>query len=627
MIHKMKSFQIRLRREKSKVNNFKSIFAGLLSCVFIFSIILSTNCFAQNINFEVSVDKAKVSLVSSFQLNLNFYGTQDVPAPALPDIDGFNCRYLGPSTQISVVNGKVSSSITHVYTLLPLKTGVFTIPSFSVQYGGKSYASKPITVEVIQEAQANQSQTEQESSCEETVKSLEDKIFLVMEVDKNKAYVNEIIPVKIKLYINKLPARDIQYPELKHQGFSVDKFSEYTQHQEVLNDIMYDVIEFNTNIFALSSGEFKFGPAELKCNLIVKKTKAKSSSPFPNEDFFDNFFGLYEQYPLSLKSVSIPISIIELPQENKPADSNGAIGDYQFYVEANPKEVKVGDPITLKMIVSGKGNFRTVNNLSLDFKDDFKVYEPEIKQDTTTKTFEQVIIPKNEKVEQIPEISFSFFNPQAQEYKTIIKGPIAIKVNPIPAEEKIKVLGATEKTEEIILKKETFGMDISYIKDAPGKFKRKGEFLCKNKWFILSQIIPVWAIILTLIFKKRKERIKADARYGRRLRASRMVKRNLSRTQHLLNAEKSTEFFDAVFKTLREYIGDKFHLSIGGITVNIIEELKIRNVDHKSLEKLKICFDNCDIVRYAPATIKKEQMTVTFRLLQEIIDEFERVKT
>ena len=70
-----------------------------------------------------------------------------------------------------------------------------------------------------------------------------------MQVGKKRLYVNETTPLVIKLYVNGLAIRDIQYPQFPHQGFSVDKFATPRQYQETLNGIGYDVIEFNTNIF------------------------------------------------------------------------------------------------------------------------------------------------------------------------------------------------------------------------------------------------------------------------------------------------------------------------------------------------------------------------------------------
>jgi len=69
---------------------------------------LTFTCFAKDINFEVTVDRNKTSLGSSLQLALRFNNAQDIPAPDLPSIDGFQVRYLGPSTMMSFVNGKVS---------------------------------------------------------------------------------------------------------------------------------------------------------------------------------------------------------------------------------------------------------------------------------------------------------------------------------------------------------------------------------------------------------------------------------------------------------------------------------------------------------------------------------------
>jgi hypothetical protein len=598
--------------------------------IFIIGILLPILSFAKDINFDVTVDRSKVSLGSSITLNLNFHGTQDIPAPKLPSIDGFDVRYVGPSTQMSIVNGKISTSITHIYSLLPLKVGTFTIPSFSVEYDGKIYTSNPIQIEIVQSSVSQPQGIPQTGQPEAVTQGLEDRIFLVMSVDKTKAYVNEIIPVTFKLYINKLAIRDIQYPEFLHEGFSVGEFSEAKKYQEILNDVLYDVIEFNANIFGMRAGQLKLGPAELRCNLIVKKQPRRRRSFFFDDDFFDSdifddFFTRYENYPLVLKSIDIPILVMELPDENRPNSFTGALGNYQFFLEANPKEVKVGDPITLKMVVRGKGNFKTVNPPTLNLEDNFKVYEPEVTQDKTSKIFEQVIIPKDSSITEIPKISFSFFDTRSGQYRTITKGPIPIKVNPLPEEEKLKVVELP--TTEMIRKREVLGRDIIYIKDSLDPLRRKGEFLYRNKLFVASQLIPIIAVISIFFIYRRKERLLTDVRYARRLRAPRKAKKNLSQVYRLLDPKKGDKFFDAVFMTLREYLGDKFHLPSAGITANVVEEeLRPRNINQEVLNKIRECFNTCDTARYAPSSVTKEEMVKTFKLLEEIIDELERMK-
>ena len=582
--------------------------------------------FARNINFEVTVDSNRISLGSSSRLNLNFYGTKSVPVPDLPDIDGFDLDYVGPSTRMSIINGKVSSSITHTYILIPLKTGTFKIPPTSIEYKGETYTSKPLSIKVVKSAVSPSLPKEQTISeeSEEEVQALKDRIFLVMQTEKNKAYEGEIIPVITKLYIGGLAIRDIQYPEISHEGFLMDKFAEPRQSREVINGISYEIIEFETNIFGTREGNLKLGSARLKCNLLIRKQSRSNRAGFPFDDnFFSGFLDTrHTKYPLDLKAKEIPITIMPLPKEKVPANFSGAMGNFGFRLEASPKKVKVGDPITLKMTITGNGNFKSVNPPVLNFGDNFKTYEPEIKQGNQSKIFEQVIIPKKDTIRKIPKVSFSFFDTGSAQYKMIAKGPISIKVSPLPKGEELKVF----KSKTSVHRKEILGRNIIYIKDTPGKLRQKDKFLCRNKLFIAIQFIPLLVIISLSIVDKRKKRLETDIRYARHLRAPGKARKNLRQAHRFLDAKETDKFFDAIFKTLQEYLGDKFHLSTAGITSGIIENLKSKNIGAETLDKLRECFDNCDMARYTSSRITKEQMQKTFKLVEQTIDTFERRK-
>ncbi len=608
----------------------------IFSITVFFLLVLVPFASARDIRFEVTVDKNKVSIGDTAQLNLSFYGAQDISAPDLPDIHGFDWRYLGPSTRMSIVNGRVSSSITHMYILIPLKVGEFTIPPFSVYYRGKTYTSEPIPIEVVQGPSRPVPQPpamEEEPSYEGEIKGLEDRVFLRMETEKSTAYVNEPIPVTIKLYIDRLSVRDIEYPEFAHGGFLADEFGEPRQFREVLGGVAYHVIEFRTNIWGMRPGEYKIGPAELKCNLLVKRKRRRSSRwPFfDDEDFFgmdpfDSFFGGYVKYPLDLKSFTNTITIVPLPQEGIPPEFDGAVGEFQFRIEADPKEVKAGDPITLKMTVTGTGNFNTVKLPHMNADNNFKVYDPQIKQDRTGKTFEQVIIPKSDMVKEIPPVTFAFFDTRSGEYKRITRGPIPITVNPLPKGEKLRIFETAEGVARAMHKKEILGRDIIYIKDTPGGLKKRGKFLCQNKLFVIIQFFPISAVIFSLLFAKRRQRLETDIPYARRLRAPRRAKKNLLRVRHFLKTKDRDKFFEAVFKTLQEYIGDRFHLSAASITESVVDNLARYDIEKDILDKLRECFSNCDMARYAPSEITDEQMDNTLKLLESVIEKLERLK-
>jgi len=596
-----------------------------ISIIIGLTFLLHTAALAKDINFEATVDRNRVGLGQSLQLDLIFDGTQNMLAPELPAIEGFQARYLGPSTRMSIINGQASSSITHVYTLLPVKKGTFKIGPIKFNHNGDTYNSNSISVEVTEAETPSENQSFQPEA-----KDLNERIFLNMQVTKNKVYLNEVIPVTIKLFVNKLGVRDIQYPQFSHDGFSVGEFGQPRQYQEVVGGLNYGIIEFDTTIFGLKPGEFRLGPANLQCNLIVKKQSRQqapsSFDDFFNSDVFDNFFGGYQTYPQSLKSADIPITVLPLPEENKPVNFSGALGSFDFEATVNPLEVKVGDPVTLKAIVRGQGNLNTVNLPAVSSGNDFKVYEPQVKQDKETKTFEQVFIPLNANIKEIPLISFSFFDTQKGQYETITKGPFPIRIIKPAHEEELKIIESKQPA-IASLQEEKLGRDIIYIKDNPGELKKKEKDLYENKMFLGFQIIPLLIYLFIASVQARNRRFKTDVKFARQLLAPRQAKAGILRANSYLESGSVQEFYDTLFETLQEYLGNKFHLPSKGITISIIDEqLKNRGIAGEILIKLKDIFSECDMVRYAASQLTKENMRDSLKKLEEIIDYLQRNK-
>ena len=185
-----------------------------------------------------------------------------------------------------------------------------------------------------------------------------------------------------------------------------------------------------------------------------------------------------ETRPFTLKSEPLKITVQALPLEGKPHDFSGAIGKYALQVEAKPTEVKVGEPITLTMQVTGRGNIETISLPKILGLDGFKTYDPQIKTDERGKSFEQVLIPEDESIKAVPEIRFSYFNPEDEQYHTIKKEKIPILVTPLASEEALKIvdLPGVAKT----VKREKLGRDILYIKDSMKGVQKGDSYLYQN---------------------------------------------------------------------------------------------------------------------------------------------------
>jgi len=607
-----------------KIINLKLRGISLVICL----LLLPALCFAKEINFEATVDRNKVSLGSSLQLALAFQGTQDIPTPQLPALDGFQARYLGPSTMMSIVNGKVSASVTHIFTLLPTKIGKFNLGPFKFEHNADTYISNPVSVEVV-EGQA-QNAPQPNNSTEPETKNLSDRIFVTLEVKKTQAYLNEVIPLTIKLYVRQLGVRDIQYPELGREGFSFGSYDKPNQYTEVRNGLNFDVIEFKGSVAALRTGELKLGPAQIKCNLLVRK-QGRQKSPFGSDsafdmDVFDDFFARFETYPLDLKSPELNLNILPLPEENKPADFSGALGDFNLEVNAAPLEVKVGDPVTLKMTVSGQGNFSSVNVPKLQSEKGFKVYDAQIKQEGSQKRIEQIIMPMNADIRQVPEVSLSFFDVNSGQYKTITRGPFPITILRPEKEEEQRIVEARH-TETTPAKEEKLGRDIIYIKENCGRLSRKGDYLYKQWVFLSFQVIALLLYLISVVVHRRKERLKTDIRYARSISAPGRARNGLRQAKIYLNQQNTQKFYDTIFSTLQEYLGNRFHLSSQGITTSVIDEYLNREaVPQEVLTKLRDIFRDCDMARYAAAQLNRQDMQAALKKLEEVIDYFQRKK-
>jgi len=583
--------------------------------------------YADIIDFELSLDRDYVEVGDIVVLGLSFENTQDLPPPELPEIDGFKTQYMGPTTRVSMINGRTSSMMTHRYKMIAIKPGAFSLGPFSFEFKSNEYRSNARKIQVVDRAQAPARPFAGNAGISE--ENLDGNIFLITSVDKNKAYLNERVLVKIKLYVSQLNVRDVQYPVLEGQGYMMEGLDDYRKYQEEVSGQIYSVVEFNTVVYPTKEGKTTIGPAKLKCNVVspVKRNRRSSGlDGFFDRDFFDDsmlgdFFGRMQVFPMNLKSAELVLDVEPFPRKNKPGFFNGAVGTFKIDVEAKPKELRAGDPITLKITVTGEGNFDSVKSPVLSDERKFKTYKSEAKKVQAGKIFEQVIIPQDEEIASIPAIKFAYFDPRTEQYKTLEHLPIPIAVMP-PAENKSKIVAMDTQAEDAPSRK-VLGKDIVFIKEKAPRFNTKGNYLHRNRGFWFLHIFPLLFSGIAVVFKRRRQKLKTDIEFARKLRAPRIARSKIKQAKNYLLANDPSAFYDQIFKTLQEYLGHRFNRPSAGITAEVIDELKL----HKKIaENFKACFSDCDLARYAAEQFNKEKMARTLSNLEESIDYLERRK-
>jgi hypothetical protein len=88
-----------------------------------------------------------VGLNQAFTLSVEISGSQQLDAnPVLPELSEF-AHFLNSSTssQMNIVNNRMSVTYTVQYRFQAITEGTFAIPSFEVATGGQQYSTEPLT--------------------------------------------------------------------------------------------------------------------------------------------------------------------------------------------------------------------------------------------------------------------------------------------------------------------------------------------------------------------------------------------------------------------------------------------------------------------------------------------------
>jgi hypothetical protein len=216
---------------------------------------------------------------------------------------------------------------------------------------------------------------------------------------------------------------------------------------ETIGGRSYQVYTFKTAIAPARAGKFEIGPVQAKAAILMPRrpsaprtTRPRSpldlfnmDDPFSDPFFSDPFGSMGERTELPIRSDAVTLNVKALPP-NAPANFSGAIGNFTMAVDAKPKNVQVGDPVTVTATISGRGNFDRMNGPALEDEHGWHKYPPssKFKQDDDVgisgeKTFETIISP-NEKKTAVPPLAFAYFDPIKENYVTLRSDPVPIEV-------------------------------------------------------------------------------------------------------------------------------------------------------------------------------------------------------
>ncbi len=508
----------------------------------------------------------------------------------------------------TIVNGRTTQESTKRYLIsydlaASGSPGQYIIPALDVTAGGRKYTTAPLRINVI---------------APETT----DYIAVEAELSEPKCYVGQPVVLTVKWYVRQAVAGRIgeytfNVPAFTSDDFLVEDVSDaatvanqgnikiggvdVVMNQRAVKYGGNDCVEvsFSKVVLPQKSGIVDFGKVSVVCKINVSQSRFSFSAE-------------YKSYVASSENLSL--EVLPLPQEGRPDSFYGLIGSYDVKTEAQPRDVKVGDPISLKISIGGSRYLKPVQWPELEnikeLSDNFILPQekssPEIIDGR--KVFTQTIRAKNDKVTRIPPIPLSCFDVKSGRYLTVESAPIALNVSPT------KVLTLSDVESGSVVES---GRKLEAVKGGISANYAGSELLVNmafepQKRLMMLPDMLIWAIpaaifVLSAIVKL----ITRDKEAKAALRIKKHAAKNaLSLLKRCAGADDNAAKA-MMDEAIRTYFARRFGRSSGAVTAHDCERIVMQTTgDEKSAAALSRILEKCEASQYSPLAVKFDGLWV-----------------
>jgi hypothetical protein len=404
----------------------------LLYCV---ALLLAAGARADSSLVYATLQPAQIHLGESALLTITNLGNG--PAQyALPQVPGLQFEIIDQRHQTELTNGVGLSSTATTIRVTAQRPGAFNIPPPAKQ-------DKLLVLEVLPNhgppaAYSNSfnpaapppPKTPPTASAAKVggIKMAADgAAYVRLELPKRSVYVGESVPVDIEVgaragFVTSLNG----LPKLNGAEFTLENLSHQPDRRELLIEGKpFVTLTWHSLIAAVKPGAYSLSvdtPLTVKFSTQSRQDSALDS--LLGDPFLHRLFGAMVSREVMVTSPNSDLTVLPLPA-GAPADFSGAVGLFTVRSDLSAPQATLGEPLTLRLHISGTGNFDRVDSQMLDSSGAWKSYPPTSAfkpQDKVghqgEKTFEQPVVALQPGAQSLPGLHFTYFDPVAQKYQT-----------------------------------------------------------------------------------------------------------------------------------------------------------------------------------------------------------------
>jgi hypothetical protein len=552
------------------------------------------------------VDRTQVGTEDTFRLTVVVSGAPDNARVQLPSSDVLEVLSKSQGMQTSVQFGSSGSPEirrSQQYTLVmrATRTGTLTIPAATVTVGRNTYKADPIKLEVTKGRVGSAAQRPDRfpdpfddfgfpgfpDDNPFDIPRTESDLFLKATLDKQKVYVGEQVTLSVYIFsrVDLSSVDGVTMPKL--DGFwseDMDSPTQLSPEPKVINGVSYrSYLLKRKALFPVKPGDVAIDPvqADIAAGRLFATSRVRR------------------------RSNALALEVKPLPPGGPKNFSSANVGKWRLSTEVSQTQVALGQPVTLKVKLEGKGNLRHITPPPVQAPPTIKVYDP-----TTTdrasqsnavwggqKVQEYLLIAQQTGTFTLPGLTMTYFDPSTGRYEETRTDPITLTITPgqggAPVGSNPAALDPSQKN-----KLEAGGLRPLRHR---ATFSQPGEPLWKRSFFLPLTAAPVLAWVgLGLIGWARRTR-KGEDPEARKKRQAKAARARLSAAEKLLAQGSADAFYSEVERALHTFLEAKLGSPVVGLTRDSLAVMmKAKGVAEPKQRSVLHVLEACEVGRFAP---------------------------
>jgi hypothetical protein len=553
--------------------------------------------------FSQKVDRTEVGLQDTFRLTISVGGVSG--AQLTPgESDDFEVLSRSQSTQMALGPSGFTSTETFSYVMRANAVGTFTIPPAQLKLrDGKVLKTEPIRIVAKKGKLYSGPSTTQDRfggfpgfpglpgpgddadlMMPGAKPQSQSDLVLKAVVDRTEVFVGQQVSYSLYL-LSRADVSSVEHTLPKLEGFwseDIESPNELRGERKVVDGVPYVAYLLRRRaLFPMRPGELMIDAAEA--------------------DVVTGY--VFAGRRLHRASQALNIKVKPLPQKGPAGVSASQVGTWKLSTEVSSTQVQLGQPVTVRVVLEGRGNLRNVSAPKLEGPPQLKVYDPTVSEKLQLadgkfggrKVYEYLVMPQQSGAFTLPGLSMPYFDPETGKYLMASTEAIALAVTP-GAAGNATVDGAASQGGTNVLTAGT----LRPIR-VQSRFEQAGPPLWRRPvyWSVLAAPLVLWAAAGCVAAWKRRAR-RDEAEVLRRQR-ERGVAQRLEHAEKLAKERDAKAFYGEVERALLESLELQLGESVLGLTREALDaRMRQGRIPEIRRRKLLGVLEACDSGRFAP---------------------------